>query len=481
MDLQAVLTNPHLWIMAAAGVALMLAALLLILLRRQSSLKQRMATLSEQRDELRLSEARLSEKLSAATSAQATAQSEHAAMREELDKLRGQRSEWASERAVMQTQLHEQDKAAKDKIALLQQAEERLKREFENLANKIFDAKSEKFTQQSKSSVEALLNPVREQLKDFRRRVEDVYDKESKDRVSLFSEIKHLKSLNERISDEALNLTRALKGESKTRGDWGEIQLQRLLEDSGLQQGREYETQSSYRDAQGDQFRPDVVVHLPQEKDIMIDSKVSLAAYDNYYAAETDAARGQCVKAHISAVRTHIRQLSEKNYADLIGVNTLDLVVMFVPIEPALLLALQHESGLFREALDKRILLLGPTMLMGTLQIIHNIWRYEQQNRNAVEIARKAGDLHDKFVGFVEALDDIGANLDKARESYATARKRLTAGKGNLVTRTVALRKLGAKAKKTLPETLLADADEAELAKPPGKRPKLVSGKKAAD
>ena len=387
--------------------------------------------------------------------------------RTELEKIRGDKNILDTDFAALQSKLDEERKSAQEKIAMLEQAEQRLTKEFENLANRIFDEKHQKFNEASKTSVEALLSPVRQQLTDFRKKVEDVYDNENKERASLRAEINILKSLNERIGTDALNLTKALKGDSKTRGNWGEMLLQRLLEESGLRKDHEYKMQASHRNEDGQRFQPDVVVHLPEQKDVIIDSKVSLVAYEQYHSAETDEERQRHIRTHITSLRTHFTGLSTKNYDELIGIHSLDLVIMFVPIEPALLLAFEHEPNLFSEAFTRRILLVSPSTLMSTLQIIHNIWRYEHQNRNAQTIATEAGKLHDHFVSFIEALEKVGDQIKKAADSYDTAHKRLTSGRGNLVGRTQKLRSLGAKTKKAISNNLLEaameDDDEAVL------------------
>lgn len=375
--------------------------------------------------------------------------------RGQLDALRREKSSLDTDHAAMLSKLDEERKSAREKIELLEQAEIRLAKEFENLANRIFEEKHQKFSEVSKIGVEALLTPMREQLTDFRKKVDDVYDNENKERASLRTEIQSLKSLNERIGVDALNLTKALKGDSKTRGTWGEIQLERLLEESGLAKGREYDVQASHRNEDGQRFQPDVVIHLPEKKDVVIDSKVSLVAYEQYYTTESDDERQRHLRAHIASLRIHFNGLSAKNYDELIGINSLDMVIMFVPIEPALLLAFEHEPNLFSEAFTRRILLVSPSTLMATLQIIHNIWRYEYQNRNAQSIASEAGKLHDQFVSFVEALEKVGDQIKKAGESYDTAHKRLTSGKGNLVGRTQKLRILGAKVKKAINSDLI--------------------------
>ena len=384
------------------------------------------------------------------------------ALEEGLEKSKQENTLLQAKLSEMETRLEDERKNAAEKLTLMQEAREQLKLEFQNVANKIFEDKSRKFTEQNRENIEGVLKPMREQLSDFRKKVEDVYDKESKDRTSLLSEIIHLKTLNERISEDAVNLTNALKGQSKTRGSWGEMILERVLEESGLQKGREYEVQAMYASDEGQRRHPDVIVHLPEGKDIVIDSKVSLTAYEKYCSADTDEKRQKRLKEHIISVRTHIKTLSDKRYEELEGITTLDFVLMFLPIEGAFWTAIESEQGLFNEAFDRNIMLVSPSTLLATLRIINNIWRYEDQNKNALLIAKKAGDLYDKFVGFIEALDDVAQKIDKAQESCQTARNRLVEGKGNLVRRTEELRQLGVKAQKELPEGLVVQALESE-------------------
>ena len=379
-------------------------------------------------------------------------------IRTQLDKTLNDKGVIETDFATLQTESKERLQAADEKIKLLEQAEERLTSGFENLANRIFEEKHQKFSEVSKVNIENLLSPMRQQLTDFRKKVEDVYDAESKERTSLRTELKQLKTLNERIGTDALNLTKALQGDSKLRGNWGEMQLERLLEESGLSKGREYEVQVSLKDEEGKRFQPDMVIHLPEQKDVIIDSKVSLVAYEQYHNAEAEEEHQRQLRLHITSLRNHFKGLSAKNYDELIGVNSLDLVIMFVPIEPALLLAFEHEPNLFNEAFSCGILIVSPSTLMATLQIINNIWRYEHQNQNALQIATDAGRLHDQFVLFVEALEKVGDQIKKASESYEMAHKRLISGRGNLVGRTQKLQLLGAKTKKTLPRTLLESA-----------------------
>lgn len=364
--------------------------------------------------------------------------------------------------AELKTLLDDERRQASEKMALLHEARDQLKNEFQNLAQRIFDDKTQKFAEQSRENIDHLISPLREQIGDFKKRVEDVYDKESRDRASLYTQIHHLKELNKRISKEALNLTRALKGDSKVRGNWGEVVLERVLEASGLQNGREFETQVSLKDPLGKRYQPDVIVRLPQGKDVVVDAKVSLKDYEVYYSAEDADQKEAALKSHIDAVRTHIRLLADKRYEELEGVHSLDFVLMFIPIEAAFLAAVERDRDLFSEAFDKNIMVVSPSTLLVTLRTIENIWRNEYQNRHAIEIAQKAGGLYDKFVGFVTALEEVGQQLDKAKSAYQTASDRLVNGRGNLIRRTQQLKALGVKAGKELPRHLLEMADDGE-------------------
>ena len=351
--------------------------------------------------------------------------------------------------------LEEERKLTQEKMTLLEKAEKKMTLAFENLSNKILEEKSKKFTEQNKLNMSETLTPLREQLGDFKKKIEDVYDKETRDRVSLFKEITSLRSLNQQMSKDAINLTRALKGESKTRGNWGEVILQRVLEDSGLKNGREYEAQRSYRDQHGRNFQPDVVVHLPDNKDVVIDSKVSLIAYEKYCSLEDGEEQKQALAEHLNSIRKHVTELQGKNYDELANINSLDMVLMFVPIEPALMLATEKDENLSSDAFKRGIILVSPSTLNMNLQIIYNMWRYENQNKNAKEIAKRAGDMYEKFVLFVEALEDIGVNLENAKKAYQKAHNRLTDGKGNLIGRAEAMRKLGLQTKKKLDKALV--------------------------
>lgn len=361
----------------------------------------------------------------------------------------------------LETRLTVERASHEDKLATLDAAREQLKSDFESLANRIFEEKATRFSQSSQEQLGHLLVPLRQQLGEFRQRVQDSYDKEAKDRRALHEQILQLKALNQQMSQDAVNLTHALKGENKTQGNWGEVILARVLEQSGLREGYEFETQVSLQSG-GRRFQPDVVVRLPDQKDVIIDSKVSLAAYEQYCNSEGEPQRNACLKAHLASLRGHVRGLSDKAYEKLEGVRSLDFVLLFVPVEGAFLLALEQDRSLFDDAFSRNIILVSPSTLLVTLRTINNIWRYEYQSRNAREIARRGGELHDKFVGFVESLDDVGKHLERAQTAFETSRKRLSSGRGNLVSQAAMLNRLGAASRKQLPEGMLEAATESE-------------------
>lgn len=363
--------------------------------------------------------------------------------------------------AEVSTQLEGERRQAEEKMALLNDARERLTNEFKVLADRILEEKGKTFSERSKAQMDGLIAPLREQLGDFKKRVEDVYDKEARDRAALVNEISHLKRLNERIGKDALNLTNALKGDVKTLGGWGEVILEKILEASGLEKGRVYDTQVSLTGAGGSRYQPDVIVRLPEGRDVIVDAKVSLKDYERYHSSDDETVRSAAIKAHLNSLRTHLKGLSDKHYEDLDGIRTLDFVLMFVPIEAAFFAAIDHDRSLMTEAFEKNVILVSPSTLLVTLRTIHNIWRYADQNANALEIARQAGNLYDKFVGFIEALEEVGRQLERARQAHRTATERLCSGRGNLVRRAEQLKALGVKANKALPEACVA-ALEAE-------------------
>ncbi len=348
-----------------------------------------------------------------------------------------------------------------DKLVLLKDAREQLSAEFSVLANRIFDDKQQHFTTQSQASLKASVDPLKEQLEAFRKKVEDVYDKENAERNKLFGQIVELQKQTKQIGEDAINLTNALKGDNKAQGNWGEIILERLLEQSGLQKGREYDVQVALKDENGRRRNPDVIIHLPEGKDVVIDSKVSLLSYEHYVSASDNETRQQSLKQHIASVRSHVQQLSAKSYEKLEGLRSLDFVFLFIPVEAAFMTALQADQALFQEAYSKHIILVSPTTLLASLRTVENIWRYEKQNRNAEEIARQAGGLHDQFALLFEAFEDMGKQIDKAADAYSLTRKRLVSGRGNLMRRIDGLRELGAKTKKQLPVDDSDDCDSA--------------------
>lgn len=360
----------------------------------------------------------------------------------------------------LNTTIEKERENSEEKLAFLNEAKEKLTLEFENLGNKIFEDKSKKFVDQNKTNLESLLNPLREQIKDFDKKVSDTYEKDTKERVSLSSQIEQLKNLNERIGQDAINLTKALKGQSKTQGTWGEVILEKVLEMSGLRKGEEYETQSSFRSAEGRQLRPDVIVHLPDDKDVIIDSKVSLNAYEKYSSAEDDIERQNALKEHLLSINNHIKELGVKNYEEIQELRSLNYVLMFIPIESAFMLAIENDKSIFKNAFDKDIILVCPSTLLATLRTIQSIWQYEKQSRNAIEISDRAGKLHDRFVEFIDHLQNVGTRLNQASTAYEDSIKALSKGRGNLVRQVTQLKKLGAKAKKSIDKNLVDDEFE---------------------
>ncbi|UBH28322.1 DNA recombination protein RmuC [Aeromonas enteropelogenes] len=355
--------------------------------------------------------------------------------------------------------------AAAEKLQLQQEAEQRLSQQFENLANRIFEQNSGNFRELNQNSLDLLLTPLKEQLEGFRRQVGETHAQETAQRHSLKFELERLAELNARMTEEAAALTRALKGDSKQQGNWGEVVLARILSECGLREGHEYHTQVNIEVDKGKRYQPDVIVHLPQEKDIIIDAKVSLTAYERWYNSDDELEKSVALKEHVASVRNHIRELGRKDYQQLPGVRTLDYVLMFVAVEPAFLTALDADPSLVRYGLDNNILLVSPTNLMVALRTIENLWRYERQNQNARHIAERAGRLYEKLRLFVEEMQQMGGSLHKAQESYDKAMGRLVNGRGNLIAQAERFRELGVEVTKTLPEPLVERALERDQAR----------------
>ena len=377
-----------------------------------------------------------------------------AALSVELQSLR-------EHKAKLETSLEmEKIQHTKD-LAFLNESKDKMGEAFENIANKIFDDKSKKLIDNNKESLSTVLNPLQDKIRQFEKRVEDTYDKESKERFSLAREIKQLQEMNTQISEDAVNLTNALKGDNKAQGSWGEMILETLLENSGLVKGREYEVQVSLQSTEGGKFQPDVVVHLPESRDIIIDSKVSLKAWDAYCSTDDVDNKAGFLKQHVQSVRSHVKGLSDKDYQNLRGISTLDYVFLFMPIDAAYSVAIQNDPSLSQYAFEKNIVFVSPTMLLTTLKLAQNLWRLDQQNQNAVEIAEKAGALYDKFVNFVTDLEDVGAGIDSTKKRYDKAHNKLRSGTGNLIRRVEDLKTLGAKTSKKLEhEALLKGTEE---------------------
>jgi DNA recombination protein RmuC len=354
---------------------------------------------------------------------------------------------------------HQQEKMMEQRKEV-ENLQEKFTKDFEILASKILEEKTNKFTAKNKENMDQILNPLQEKIKSFEKKVEDTH-KESLERQSALREqIRGLSKLNEQMSKDAVNLTRALKGDSKKQGDWGEMQLETLLEKAGLQKEVHFSTQGGYRDEEHNLKKPDFIIHLPENKHLIIDSKVSLTGYERFFSAEDELQEQAGLKDHVQSLQKHIKELGSKNYADLYGINSPDYVIMFVPVEPALMIALQQDSNLYLNALDKNVVIVSTSTLLATLSTVASIWKQEDQKRNVLEIARQAGSLYDKFEGLVQDLLKVGKQINASQDSYKAAMGKLTEGRGNLISRVEKLKTLGAKTKKALPDNLLERSKE---------------------
>ncbi len=378
----------------------------------------------------------------------------------EVASLRAQLMQRGAELAASQASLEATRSQSEEKLALLQSARQELSDQFRALAAEIMDEKSKKFVELNQASVTQLLTPLQEALTGFRQKVEEVYVNESKDRSALGEKLKILTELNGTLREETNSLTKALKGDAKAQGNWGEVILDRLLESAGLMEGEHYKTQESHRDDEGDRVIPDVVLYLPNERQMVVDSKVTLTAYSEFASATTDEAREAALKAHLEAMRRHVKGLSEKNYQNLYALKSPDFVVLFMPLEGAFMAAVTRDADLFQYAWKRNVLLVSPSTLLFVVRTIAHMWRQEEQKRNVQEIARRGAALYDKFVGFASDLGKVGDHLTRARESYDEARKKLSEGSGNLVRQAEMLRNLGVRPTKTMPADLAASLDE---------------------
>jgi DNA recombination protein RmuC len=364
------------------------------------------------------------------------------------------------EQAVrLQSELSGERQKFEEKLSLLEDAREQMTLQFKQLASDILEDKSKRFTRSNEENIAQILKPLQEKIQHFEKRVEETYMKEAKERFSLAKEIKNLQELNARISEDAINLTNALKGDNKAQGTWGEMILESILERSGLVKGREYEVQVSLKSSDGGRSQPDVIVHMPESKDMVIDAKVSLKAYEAFCSEDDADRKSELLKQHIQSIRNHVKLLAAKDYQHLSSLNSLDFILLFMPVEAAFSVAAQQDTELFINAFEKNIIIVGPSTLLTTLRTVQNLWRMAQQNQNALEIANRAGALYDKFVGFVEDLNDVGGKIEAAQRSYDRAHNKLQSGRGNLISRTENLKKLGAKATKQHNKEILQSAD----------------------
>jgi DNA recombination protein RmuC len=365
--------------------------------------------------------------------------------------------------AELTVQLEAEQTQGKEKIELLNNAKEQLTNQFKSLANDILEEKSKRFTEQNQSNIEQLLSPLKTKLHEFQGKIEDVYVQEGKDRSALGEQVKQLMSLNQQLSQDAHNLTSALKGQAKTQGSWGEFILERVLENSGLTKGEHYKTQESYTREDGTRAQPDVIIYLPEGKHIIVDAKVSIVAYNDYANAENEVAKSAALKRHIISIRSHLKDLSSKSYQDLNQLNTLDYVIMFVPVEPAFMLALAEDGELWQEALAKNVFLVSPSTLLCVLRTISHLWKQEQQSRNAQDIAKRGGELYDKLTGFVMDLEKVGDRLHQAQKSYDDAFNKFKSGRGNVISQAEKLKQMGVKTSKSLPAPLVEFAIESAI------------------
>ncbi|MBU0945267.1 MAG: DNA recombination protein RmuC [Proteobacteria bacterium] len=385
--------------------------------------------------------------------------SENEGQRKQILELQERDAEQRSGNARLHTQIEQEKLRSEEKLTLLGQAREQLRLQFAELAQNILEEKSLHFSNHSQEKVGNLLAPLHEQLSSFQKKVDSIHISETKDRASLQQEITSLRILNQQISKEAINLTRALKGDRRVQGHWGEMVLERVLEQSALRKGIEYETQVVLRDRENRLQRPDVIIHLPDGRDVIVDSKVSLSAWERYVNCDEEDQKTSFLRSHVGAVREHVRLLGEKDYGSLNGVRTLDFVLMFMPVEEAFISAFQADDRLFGESVAKKIILVSPTTLLATLRTIESIWRSEQQSRNTREIAERAAALYDKFCSLAEDMERMGKQMHALQASYESAMLRLTRGRGNLISQVDRFPRLGVKVKKTLPPSIMDQAD----------------------
>ncbi|EOU3285998.1 DNA recombination protein RmuC [Vibrio harveyi] len=369
---------------------------------------------------------------------------------DELGQMREHKSRLETQLGEQQARHEQINQANAEKLQILEQAEVRLKQQFEHLANQLFEEKTAKVDMQNRQSLEGLLSPLKEQLEGFKKQVNDSFSQEAKERHTLVHELKNLQRLNEHMTREAVNLTQALKGDNKQQGNWGEVVLARVLAESGLREGHEYQTQVSLQNEAGKRYQPDVIVHLPQNKQVVVDSKMALVAYERYFNAENDIQRERALSDHLAALRAHIKGLSLKDYHQLKGIQSLDYVLMFIPVEPAFQVAIQADPSLVKDAMEQNIILVSPTTLLVALRTIDNLWRNERQNENAQLIAERAAKLYDKLRLFIDDMEGLGGALDKANQTYQGAMNKLATGRGNVIRQAESFKQLGVEVKRPI-------------------------------
>jgi DNA recombination protein RmuC len=419
-------------------------------------LRERISSAADKaKGESQIEIARLNERLSAALEDVNRLTNEKESLASLRDELTAEQQRLSNQVAELTTTLELERSQTGEKLELLKNDEVRLTNRFETLASAILEDKTKRFTEQNQTNLNQLLEPLKLKISEFQGEVQKVYVQEGKDRSALAEQVKQLMALNNQLSKDAHNLTSALKGQAKTQGNWGEFILERVLETSGLRKGHEYDVQESHTREDGSRAQPDVVVHMPEDRHLIVDAKVSLKAYEEYANAETDHQRDSAMKRHLDSVRGHIKELSVKNYQQLYGLKSLDFVLMFIPVEPAFMLAIAHDGDLWQDAWKKNVLLVSPSTLLFVLRTVAHLWRQEQQNRNAQEIANQGAALYDKLVGFVEDLDNLGTKLHQAQRAYDGAYNKFTGGRGNVIRQAENLKELGVKPTKHLPHKLI--------------------------
>jgi DNA recombination protein RmuC len=424
------------------------------------STNETLLILQDKYNELEKELSQVKAKLESAEEIHATLLEEHNTLKERHDTILEDNSRYRTNNARLLMKLESEERHASSQKEMMLSHKKEIKDELETLAKKVFDGNSQKFAEFSKENIDNMIKPLQTQITEFKKQVADTYNTESQDRAVLKNEINSLKELNEKISKDAINLTNALKGDNKTQGVWGEMVLENVLEASGLRKGFEFEREVSLRTDENEILRPDVVVHLPDNRDLIIDAKTSLVAYERFVNAGDDVTKALHLTTHLNSIRAHVEGLANKNYERLKEVNTLDFIFMFMPIEGALAVALEHDSSIYDNAFKNKILLVGPTTLLVAMRAVENVWKFERQNQNAQEIARRAGAMYDKFVGFSEDLMKISKQIDGIQGSFSAARNKLSDGKGNLVRQVEQLKELGAQTNKKIPKELRGEKDD---------------------